>query len=447
MKPDCQSHERARIACLTSDAAAQDELTTIFAEAGYTARAHSEIEMADIGVVDLREREVTAKQANTLTAAMRKRSPECAILYLVDPGVLPKSRTLLRRSGEILPTEDSLAPAVARCRQILRLRNLAEETGERLKSLAGMSRLAEFPPIETPTHAPKILVAGPPGPYALTASAAVRSVTGAWTGVISPGQSIRAIEAGEFDCAIFLPNAQNSLLQSLGRSVQRNPRYADLAIIHIARHCEDIETLSAAGAREFLLVEHIEHDLAQRITTATRRARLSAAMRRFLNACMGDQVCDPASGAFTTQFFAIHGARLCGRADQTRRPFTLSAFKLTPKPARGATPKLDHRALHQAVRLINRVTRASDAVVRLSPDCFAVATPATNDADASRIAARIDGVLGNTLFRDAGKALFSVDVRYNTTARTPGACVEEAVAAALTGLQERPRGVTTSAPG
>jgi len=430
-----RSAPRARIACLTSGEAAQAALTTCFAKAGFKVTPQGEAEMSDIGLVDLRGRDITAKQARGIAAALRKRSPECAVLFLIDPHLMPKGRAILKRVGECLPAEENLEPAIARCRQIIRLRNLAEETGERLKSLAGISRLADFPMIETAATPPRILVAGEPGPYALAAAAAADAASGQWTGVISAGQSLRAIETGGFDCAVFLPNEKNDLLASLARSLQRNPKHSDLPIIHIATECCDFDRLAQKGARDFLLAAHMEHDLPQKIMTATRRARLAAAMRKFLNACAGEGVRDPASGAFTASFFAQHGSRLCGRADHARRPLSLAVFKLSPQSLRQPQSALDKRVLHQAARLISRVTRAEDFVARLSPDCFVLAMPATVRGDAEAVASRIEGVLANTLFRGLNSALFSVGVIYTVTMRERGLCIEETVAAALADLR------------
>ena len=440
---------RARIAFLAADRPSHETLTNAFNDAGYDivgARDDSSEGYADVGVVDLRNRDINASQARRITSTLRGRSPECSIVFLVDPVAKPQTRNILNRSGEIIAIDDNFAPAIERCREIIRLRSLAEETGERLKSLAELTRLADFPPISPATDPGEFLIAGPPGAVALSAAAAAQNAAAKWTGVISPGQSLRAIESGRFDGAILLPNEQNDLLQSLARSIQRNPSYADFPIIHIAADCEELAALVEKGARDFLIADHIEDELPRKIASVTRRARLAHAMRQFLGACAGDGVRDPASGVFTGSFLALHGARLAARADQTHKAFCLAGIKLTPRSPEGGAAAPTARILRQAGDLIRRVTRATDLTARLSSDSLAIATPGTPHADTERICERIAGVISNTLFRGARNELYSVDVQWNVALRTPGLRIEETLAAALSGLTDRPPVRATSSP-
>jgi len=440
---DASITPRARIACLTGSADAQNNLTIAFAEAGYAVVCENEADHADLGVVDLRKRDITAKQAQQITSALRKRSPECAIFFLINPHMAPKGRAILKRSGEVVAIEEDLAPAIERCRQMLRLRDLAEEAGERLKTLASLSRLADFPTIETSNEAPRILIAGKPSRYALAAASAASEIAGQWSGVISAGQALRALETGNFDCAIFLPDTDNDLLLSLARSIQRHQKHEDLSIIHIAQDQDHLDELASKGVRDFMLAGHLYHDMAQKILTSTRRARLSAAMRRFLNACAGDGVRDTASGAFTASFLSQHGARLCARADQTRRPVCVVIMKLSSRSLSTEHTEPNRRALYQAARLISRVTRAEDMIARLSPDTFIAILPATQAHDASAVANRIEGVIANTMFRGAkSEELFSVKVAHAVIARSAGACIEETIAQALGALRDKPASTT-----
>ena len=95
------------------------------------------------------------------------------------------------------------------------------------------------------------------------------------------------------------------------------------------------------------------------------------------------------------------------------------------------------RALHQAARLINRVTRAEDTAARVATDTFFVLLPSTTEKNAEKAAARIQGVLENTVFRSANDhLLYGVHVETAAVARPEGMCIEECVALTLTALRE-----------
>ncbi|MEM8988207.1 MAG: hypothetical protein AAGC95_15940 [Pseudomonadota bacterium] len=427
-----QLRPRARIACLTGDEAREAALTKHFATVGYDIVSHKDADGADIGLVDLRGRNITAKQTRRIAAMLRRRSPEASLLFLIDPALAGQGRAHLRRAGEIIPTEDDLSAVLTRVRQVLRMRNLADEAGERLKSLAALTRLGEFPTIAPKGGAARILLAGPPSAAALASAAAMDRAGALWSAVFSTGQSLRAIETERFDGAIFLPNEQNDLLQSLGRSIQRNPKFAHFPIIHIGHSCDDLAAFAGAGARDFMLADHIADDLPQKILTSVRRARLAETLRGFLNACSGDGVRDPASGAFAGAFLSQHGARLAARADAADRPMCLAAFKLHGDKVNAKV--IDRTILTHAAGLIRRITRADDTLARISADSFALMMPATVEDDADLVGARIEGVLGNTLFRRTDEDLASVKVAWSAVTRENGQCIEETVAAALAGL-------------
>lgn len=390
---------------------------------------------ADLHVIDLRSGELGARAARQTAAHLRRMSPDSGVVYLAPTALAAVERAHLRRSGDLAFDEPGLSGLARACRQRLRIRNIAEEAGERLKSLAALTRLSEFPPIETSSAPPSVLVAGPPGPMTLAAISAAEGAAARCEAALSAGQAMRALETGLYDCAVFLPKAAGDPLLGLARAMRRHRSFQDTPVVVVGDdHAAGLGAETPSNA-ETMLAAHVDHDLPARLVMLTRRARLLSAMRRFLSHCAGEGVRDRISGAFTPSFFGQHGERLFARADHVGRPASLVGVRL----AGALKDDLDVggvRVLTEAARLINRVTRAEDCVGRIASDTFVVLMSATNAADAARAARRIEGVIANTMFRArAGKKLFAVAAATAAVERAPGQRVEEALAAALTGLK------------
>ncbi len=436
MKSDFLFSPRARIACFSGDGQSFEALTTSFRRAGFSVAKSDAGLPVDLGLIDLRKKPVSARKAKTIASVLRRKSPESPLVFLVDPALDAPAKAALKRFGEIIPAHDDIDHALVRCKEMLRLRNLAEETGERLKSLATLNRLVELPIIATSDAHARILIAGTPGPAAITAVNAVGAIAENCTCVLTAGQAMRALEHDEFDCAIFLPTPENDPMLAFIRTLRRHPKHAHMAVIQIADHPVDLSTYARKGARDFILSDQISSELPSKAQIASRRARLVRSMRKFLNSCRGDSIRDARSGAFTSLFLTEHGNRLCARADQTGRPFSLGLVHLNPE--RGAGPGAQRNALAQAARMINRVTRAEDLVARISTDKFVILNAATQVDDAVNAARRIEGVVSNTAFRNSEDTQpFSVGVTTEFVARAHGASIEETVALAMRRLDQR----------
>lgn len=437
MQDEISAFSIARIAYVGGDDEAFGALTTAFADAGYSLVSHEDALKADIGLIDLRGKQLSSKKAQAVAGQLRKSSPDSSILILIDPYIDATARKALRRHGELVAMLTKPEGLIERCRQVLRLRNVAEETGERLKSLATISRLNEFPPIAAPATPLKVLIAGEAGPTALAAINALNPISEQCVCVFSAGQALRAVENTKFDCAIFLPTRDNDPLMSLARALRRHPKHASMPIIFPLADPDDMANFAPRGASDFILNDHVATDLAAKVQLSARRTRLLKTMRRFLGACSGDGVRDAGSGAFTANFLAEHGARICARADQTDHHLSMIVLKLESTARDNGEPEPGRRALHQAARLINRVTRAEDLVARISSDTFLVMAPATTEADATKAALRIQGVIENTVFRSTDdELLYGIEVDIAACTRPVGLCIEESVAFALTVLRD-----------
>ncbi|WP_428409311.1 GGDEF domain-containing protein [Hyphococcus sp.] len=444
MQEDIGAAPKARIVYVGGDEA-RGALTVAFEDAGYALVSHEDASRADIGLIDLRGRHVSSRKAQSIAGLLRKSSPESSILIMIDPYIDETARRALRRHGELVVMLTRPEALIERCRQVLRLRNIAEEAGERLKSLAGLNRLSDFPPISAPAAHLRVLIAGEAGPVALAALNALKPITEQCVCVFSAGQALRAVESMRFDAAIFLPKRDSDPLMSLARSLRRHPKHANMPIIFPMHDPDDAAAFAQRGASDFLLTGHIASDLGPKAQLSARRARLLKSMRRFLQACEGDGVRDQGSGAFTSAFLAEHGARLCARADQNGRAMALIALRIETESKDHGEAEPGRRALHQAARLINRVTRAEDLAARVATDTFLVLLPATTEKNAEKAALRIQGVLENTVFRSTNDdLLYGVHVETAAVARPDGCCIEECVALALAVLREN-ADVTVSA--
>ena len=390
---------------------------------------------ADLHVIDLRGGAVTARAARQTAAQLRRASPECGIVYLAAPNMPAVERAHLRRSGDLAFDDGDRSGLVRICRQRLRIRNVAEEAGERLKSVAALTRLSEFPPIETSAAPPSVLVAGVAGPLALAAISAASGAAERCEAALSAAQAMHALESGLYDCAVFLPKAAGDPLLGLARTMRRHRRLQDVPVIVGGGDRTGAFAFEAASNAEPMPAAHFDADLPARLVLLTRRARLMGAMRRFLSHCAGEGVRDRICGAFTPSFFGQHAERTFARADHTGRAVSLVGVRL-------ASPVADDqdiggvRVLTEAARLINRVTRAEDCVGRIASDTFVVLMSATARAGAEGAAQRIEGVVANTMFRTrAGRKLFAVAAATAAIERAPGTHVEEALAAVLGALK------------
>lgn len=422
------STPRARIA-IHGD---HGDASACIAAAGYGIVAASA--PADLHVIDLRVGDMNARAARQKAAEMRRVSPECGIVYLAPAALGAAERAHLRRSGDLAFDEAGFSGLARVCRNRIRIRNIAEEAGERLKSLAALTRVSEFPPIETSPAPPSVLLAGFPGPLALTAISAASEAAPRCDAALSAGQAMRALESGLYDCAVFMPRAAGDPLLGLARAMRRHRCFQDTPVIVTSTGAPGSLGLEPPSNAELMLADHVAHDLPARLVLLTRRARLLAAMRRFLSHCAGDGVRDRISGAFTPLFFGQHAERLFSRADHVGRPASLVGVRLAAA-GQGDLDIGGVRVLTEAARLINRVTRAEDCVGRIASDTFVVLMSATNRADAEGAARRIEGVIANTMFRArAGKKLFAVAAAAAACERSPGLHVEEALAGALSRL-------------
>lgn len=430
---------RARIACLSTGAAVDPALIEICRAAGYGVEKPIGPQTADIGVIDLREGAPTLRRASLLAEGLRRISPECTILFLSPPERIVSLGAPLRRLGEVVGVGEKVDHVGARLREILRLRNIAEESGERLKSLAAVNRSIGFPVISADPSPPRVLIVGAPGPIAMSAINALSSAVDICVCVLTAGQAMRALDHQRFDCALFLPFADDGATPALARALKRHPVHSRTAIVQIAETVDEQAVTARRGATDFLLADQIGEALLAKVVTATRRGRLFRSMSAFLRACSGEGVRDDASGIFTPSFLAQHASRLASRCDQADRPLSVTAVRLSHGGGDNQSRPCREN-LRQAARLLTRVIRAEDFVARVAPGTIVIVSTSTILPDAERMALRLDGVLSNTAFRGNAKSAPQVlDVAVTAIAHEKGAPFVETLAAAIGRLEQSVR--------
>lgn len=433
------SATRAKIAWLSPDGVIDPDFAEACREARLGISALKDERSADLAVADLRRRSITAPAARKLSNAARRAAPHGGVLFIASPDLDADRRRYLRRSGALVLTHDDPASFIEACRARLRRRNLAEEAGERLKSLAAAGALRPMDDEKKPHGQSRVLVAGKPSPTTLKALSTARSGGFYVEGVLTPVQALQAIETNQFDCAVFLPSAPSDPLRSLSAMVRRRSAQLDFPVITVA---ED-----AINGEDIVFPAHVADDLPGKIADAVKHARQARMIRRVLRMDPQSSVTDRQTQAATASFFASHASRLLARAREADRMLSLIAlsFHAGPIDAGGAAeigPPLDH-----ATSLINDVTRPEDMLSRIAPRTFVLTCPFTHADDAERIADRIAGVMQSTMFktRDAGTSddiLFSMGAKTSVIDNWDDLPLEEMVAHLLSALNHdtiRPR--------
>jgi len=425
--------QRARIAWISANEGPGPVHRKAFREAGYVISDLKDERFADIAIVDFRDAPVSAKTARKLSTIARRSAPHGGIIYLSDELLDPSRRSYLRRSGSLVTMTDDATPLIAACRERLRERNLAEEAGERIKSLTECGALK---PLKSPVKDRgllRALVAGKPSPLTLSVLTILRQAGYYVEGALSSSQAMTAIETNTFDCAVFLPSTLSDPLRSLAASCKRRNRETDMPVLLI--------TDDPVSGHDLITADQVEHDLCPLVKEATARSRQARLLRRLLSGDGQRAVIDPHTSAVTANFFARHATRLIAQATETERPLSLLTVGLTAEVFKDVSALDIAEPLADMTALIMNVSRTEDMLARIAPTTFVLTMPATTVEDAARVGERMTGVLQNTMFKMHGpivgeETLFAVMAQACAIGAEPGARLEELVAKMLSALKE-----------
>lgn len=438
-----KTQSKATIAWLTADGGAPEpRIYNAAAAAGYAICEPYDLiadkPSIDIAVADLRGVLHPADAATGIVAKARAIAPSGGLVIAASAGVNRETRTLLRRHGDVCYVGADAAPVIAALRERLRLSGLADEMGERIKSLIADGRTISFAGFKEGPHRLSVLVAGKPSPLTLSACNAIREVATQVSCVFSAGQVMRALDHSQFDCAIFHPSGETDLLIALARALRRHRDHRKLSVFMTSEDDDLLDRCASRDGFESVLANHLASDLAHRLQVAAKRARMASTMREFLRSpegCGGGK--DGAAGA---RFFAHHAMRVFRRADETGRPASLAALSLEPRNADAASNGAS-AALSDALRTAAKLVRAEDMIARLTPTTLVFLLRGATGAEGMNVAERLQGVIGGTLLRST---LEISSVKAAAIARQPGDDIETTIASLLRALRHARNGDTVA---
>ncbi|OFX01288.1 MAG: hypothetical protein A3E78_10755 [Alphaproteobacteria bacterium RIFCSPHIGHO2_12_FULL_63_12] len=424
---------KARIAWLTADGGAPEpRVFNAAAAAGFTIFEASNVAVdrppVDIAVADLRGALHPGDVAAGVIAKARAAAPAAGLVIAASASADRETRSMLRRHGDVCYVGADAAPVIAALRERLRLSGLADEMGERLKSLIADGRTISFAGFKERPRRLSVLVAGKPSPLTLSACNAIRDVATQVSCVFSAGQVMRALDHSQFDCAIFHPASETDLLIALARALRRHRDHRKLSVFMTSEDDELLDRCASRDGFEAVLANHLASDLALRLEIAGKRARMASIMRDFLRSPEGCG--DGKDGAAGARFFAHHAVRVFRRADETGRPAALAALLLEPKSASAAPAAA--AALNDALRTAAKLVRAEDMIARLTPTTLAFLLRGATGAEGANVAERLQGVIGGTLLRST---LDISSVKATAVERRPGEDIETAIASLLRALR------------
>lgn len=385
----------------------------------------------DVAVVDLCGADPASPAAADAVAAARRLGAHAGVLIAAGTNANAEDRRRLARLGETVFTRTSVEPLIGALRERLRVAALADETGDRLKTLVADGRPVALAPAPPRREDFSVLIAGKPSPIALTVSNAAAGMAKSAASVFSAGQAMRALDHGAFHGAVFIPADENDLLIALARALRRHREHRRLPVIIVSEDDDLLDRRAAKDGLETMSAARVGEDLSPRLETVTRRALMAANMRAFLRSGEGNGGAIAAS----PRLFAQHAVRCLHRADETGRTISFVALTLAPK-AEGVSTAASRLALDEALRTAARLVRAEDMIARLTATTLVVMLRGTTAADAERVAHRLEGVIAGTQSR---ASLDHADVFAAAIERHPGVEIERVIAALVADLRGRRR--------
>lgn len=384
----------------------------------------------DIAVVDFCGADPSSEAATEQIAAARRCGASAGLLIAADAKASPDHRRRCSRLGETVFLRNRVEPLIGAARERLRLASLADEAGDRMKTLIADGRTVTFSPAHAAPSDFSVLIAGKPSPIALAASNAIAAASKTALGVFSAGQAMRALDHSTFQGAVFIPSDENDLLIALARALRRHREHRRLPVIIVSDDEDLLDKRAARDGLDVMAANRVADDLYRRLESTTRRASMAAGMRAFLRSAEGN---GGAALAAHPRLFAQHAVRALRRADETGRPVSFLALSLASKSSGPAAPA-PSVALDEALRTAARLVRAEDMIARLSNTTLIFMMRGVRQSDADRVARRLEGVIAGTQPR---ATLDHSDVCAAAVERGANAEIERAVAALIAELRQR----------
>jgi PleD family two-component response regulator len=387
-------------------------------------------ETPDIAVVDLYGAGPSSEAAKDAVAAGRRAGANAGLLIAAETAASAEDRRRYTRLGETVFLRHSVEPLIGAVRERLRLASLADEAGDRIKSLIADGRTVTFSPSVPKPPDLSVLIAGRPSPVALAASNAISAASKTALCVFSAGQAMRALDHSRFHGAVFIPHDENDLLIALARALRRHREHRRLPVIIVSTDEDLLDKRAAKDGLDVMAASRVGDELFRRLEATTRRSSMAAGMRSFLRSAEGNG--GPALAA-NARLFAQHAVRVLRRADETGGAVSFIALSLSPKrdAAAGGAARA---AVDEALRTAARLVRAEDMIARLTSTTLIFMLRGAREADAERVARRLEGVIAGTQPR---ATIDHSEVRAAAIERAPGVEIERVIAALVAELRQR----------
>ena len=206
-------------------------------------------ETPDVAIVDLYGADPASEAAKEAVAAARRAGANAGLLIAAEAAASADDRRRCARLGETVFLRHSVEPLIGALRERLRLASLADEAGDRIKSLIADGKTVTFSPSVPKPDDFSVLIAGKPSPIALAASNAISAASTTALSVFSAGQAMRALDHTKFHGAVFIPHDENDLLIALARALRRHREHRRMPVIIVS---SDEDLLDKRAAKDGL---------------------------------------------------------------------------------------------------------------------------------------------------------------------------------------------------
>ena len=304
----------------------------------------------------------------------------------------------------VLPAEPHPAQAALRLEQAVRAGVAEDEFALRRETFAERGVELQIP--GDPPRPPRVLVVGDPIPAFLALSNALQASGAEVVAAFTAYTAFDYLHERPFDAVALWGGDDQASALAIAGGMRRNTRLYHIPTLLYLRASADLNLSEAynRGVTDVAAPEVPESESAERILALARAYRRQTAVREALERVRGSGLMDSATGLFTRDLFAAHLARLGRAAQSVRRPLSVCVLRVSERPevARARAEGFLDKAMPQIGSMIARLVRSEDTAARLSPEVFALALPATAQAQARLVGERIAAVLGCTAF-DAGE--------------------------------------------
>jgi two-component system cell cycle response regulator PopA len=315
------------------------------------------------------------------------------------------------------------AQAALRLEQLVRATVAEEELELRRETFAERGRQLDAPPV--PDHPFRVLCIGEPAPRFLALSNALGNAGAEAVAAFTSFTAFDYLHERPFDAVVLWAGEGSAEALSITAGMRRNTRLFHIPAVLLVRPGAEFGESEAfhRGVSDLASTDEAPDDVAARVIELARAYRRAAVIRGALERARGSGLMDPVTGLFTKDLFASHLARLAAASRARQRSMTVCVLRVADRPeiaAARAEGWLD-RALPQIGSMVGRLVRAEDTAARLAPEVFALALPATPQAQARAAADRIAAVIGCTAFESGpGRKPFVLEFEIGVAELTPG---------------------------